>query len=123
VGVIGTIVETAAKKVLINSAKDAAITVAAGTVDAITKIHENAPQKGNHICTLRDADEFSQLSVQEAQEELEACGFTNIGFVAQKAFLKRDGQVLAVTIDGRTAFTKETRFKNDVRVVIAYKGK
>lgn len=122
-GIIGTIVDTAAKKILIDSAGDAALSIAAGAADAISKIQERAPGKGNHICTLRNAEEFLLLSVQDAQKELIACGFRNIGFIAKKAFLKKDSQVLAITIDGRSTFTKKTRFNNDARVVIVYKGK
>jgi hypothetical protein len=121
-GIVGKIVDTAAKKILIDSAGGAALSVAAGTADAISKIQERMPGKGNHICTLRDSEDFLLLSVQEAKDELLACGFTNIGLISQKAFLKKSGQVLAITIDGRSSFTKKTRFKNDVRVVLAFNG-
>lgn len=122
-GIIGTVVDTAAKKILLDSAGDAAFSIAAGAADAISKIQEIVPGKGDHICTLRNAEEFLLLSIQDAQEELIACGFTNIGLIAKKAFLKKKGQILAITIDGRSAFTKKTRFKKDARVVLAYKGR
>ena len=122
-GVIKTIVDAAAKKVLIDSAGSVVLSVAAGTAEIISKVQERAPGKRNHVCTLRNAEEFLLLSVQDAQEELAACGFRNIEFIAKKAFLRKDGQVLAITIDGRSTFTKKTRFSDDARVVIVYKGK
>lgn len=122
-GVMKTIVDTAAKKILIDSAGNAALSVAAGAAEIISKVQEKTPKKGNNICTLRNAEEFLLLSVQDAQEELVTCGFRNIGLITKKAFLKKDGQVLDITIDGRSTFTKRTRFNNNARVVIVYKGK
>lgn len=122
-GVFDKMVDTAAKKVLIDSVGDA-VSRTAGVASKAAKDHKNASSTPISIKLPKSADDYAGRNFGDVEEELRAYGFVNIALLPKRDLLKgwltKDGSVEEVSIAGKTSFKKGQRYLSDHRVVITY---
>lgn len=120
-GLLDTMVKTAAKKALINAGGDAAVKVIGAAMEA----HGNSPKPvSQKIAVPRSSEDYCSMNYEDVQAELSAYGFTNIAVLPKKDLIKgwltKNGEVESVAISGKTDFRKKAKFMPGERVVITY---
>lgn len=118
-GLLDRMIDTAAKKVLIDAAGEAVLKTARVAME-----HEGVCVTRPSVKVPKSADSFIDLSYEEVEEELRAHGFVNIVLFAKKDLIKgwmtKVGAVEEVSIAGKTNFRKGQKFPADSRIVITY---
>lgn len=120
-GIFDKMVNTVAKKVMIDTAVNAAVKTVGAVADYNSK-REHADSK--IIKVPNSSSHYFGMNYRDAQEELTAYGFTNIVLLPKRDLIKgwitKDGAVEEVSINGKTEFKEKNKFPADVHVVITY---
>ena len=115
-GLLDKMIDTAAKKVLIDAAGEA-ISKTAGAVME----HQSARAS---VKAPQSADDYTGRNCEEVKEELQAHGFVNIALPAKKDLIKgwltKPGAVEEVSITGKTNFRKGQKYPADACAMITY---
>lgn len=114
---------TSMKKSLISASGRAAADVILATGKAVSENRETNNKQSKLVIPF-DNYHFCGMNYLDAKEELEAYGFSNFGLLKQKDLIKgwlnKDGEVISVTINGKSEFKKKQKFPRDSHVVIKY---
>lgn len=120
-GILDKMVNTVAKKIMIDTAVNGAVKTVGAVADYNSK-RESVDFKTIKI--PNSSDHYLGMNYKYALEELMAYGFTNIALLPKKDLIKgwiiKDGAVEEVSINGKTEFKGKNKFPNNARVVIAY---
>lgn len=127
-GILDKMVNTVAKKVMIDTAVNAAVKTVGAVADYNSKrVYADlnrAPSGKQLIRVPKSSAHYFGMNYQDAQAELTAYGFTNIALLPKrdliKGWLTKDGAVAVVSINGKTEFEGKSKFLADVRIVITY---
>ena len=64
------------------------------------------------------------MSCEQLTKFLEGEGFVNISKVEKKdlltGWIKKDGSVASITVDGKAEFSEDSTYRPDVQIVIEY---
>ena len=120
-GILDTLVNTVAKKIIIDTAVGAAVK----TVGAVADYNSKKDCMNSSVIKLPNpSDYYYGRDFHDVQNELTAYGFINIALLPQrdliKGWLTKNGAVERVSINGNTEFRRKAKFPNDARVVITY---
>ena len=131
-GLLDTIVKTAAKSTLIKSAESLVESTIMAAAEGYVKVNEQKAemgypidkQKNILIKVPRSADEFIDMKMDEVIQELNAYGFTNIATLPQKDLFKFQhksvGKVVKIAANGNDSFKSKAKFSLETRFVITY---
>lgn len=127
-GIFDKMANTVAKKVMIDTAVNAAVKTVGAVADYNSKREYadlNRAASGKQLIRVpNSSDYYFGMNYQDAQDELTAFGFTNITLLPKrdliKGWLTKDGAVAAVSINGKTEFKGKRKFLANVRIVITY---
>lgn len=127
-GIFDKMANTLAKKVMIDTAVNAAVKTVGAVADYNSKRERadlnRAPSGKQVIKVPNSSGHYLGMNYQDAQDELTAYGFTDIALLPKrdliKGWLTKDGAVEAVSINGKTEFKGKSKFLADVRIVITY---
>ncbi len=120
-GIFDKMINTVAKKVMIDTAVNAAVK----TVGAVADYNSKREYMDSKIIKVpNSSSHYFGMNYKDAQEELTAYGFTNIALLPKrdliKGWLTKDSAVEEVSINGKTEFKEKNKFPADVSVVITY---
>lgn len=120
-GIFDKMVNTVTKKVMIDTAVNAAMK----TVGAVADYNSKREYVNSKIIKVpNSSSHYFGMNYKDAQDELTAYGFTNIALLPKrdliKGWLTKDGAVEEVSINGKTEFKEKNKFPADVRIVITY---
>ena len=120
-GLLDTMVKTAATKILIAAGGNAAEKVIGAAAEARAQTPSRTSQK---IAVPHSSEDYRGMNYEDVDAELRAFGFTNISFLPKKDLIKgwfvKDGAVESVIIGGKESFRKNAKFFDTERVVIQY---
>ena len=120
-GILDKITNTIVKKVMIDTAVNAAVKTAGAVADYKSKKESFEIEK---ISVPNSSEHYIGMNYKNVQDELLAYGFTNIVSLPKNdlinGWLTKDGAVERIAINGRTEFSTKNRFPSDVRIVITY---
>ncbi len=120
-GILDKMVSTVAKKVLIDTAVNAAVKTIGAAVYYNSK-NERVDSKTIRVPNY--SGHYFGMNYRDAQDELVAYGFTNITLLPKKdlikGWIKKDGAVEEIAINGKTEFKEKSKFPANAHVVIAY---
>lgn len=127
-GILDKMVNTVAKKVMIDTAVNAAVKTVGAVADYNSKREyadlNRAPSGKQLIRVPNSSAHYFGRNYIDAQDELTAYGFTDIALLPKrdliKGWLTKDGAVEEVSINGKTEFKEKNKFPADVRIVITY---
>lgn len=120
-GIIGKIIDTTAKKVVIDAVGEATAKVTGSTIDALGRNHIlDIPS----ICVATSSDGCIGKDCHDVKNEFEAYGFTNVVLLPHRdlicGWITKDGSVEKIIINGKEKFKKKAKFSPNARVVIVY---
>ena len=109
-GIFDKMVNTVAKKVMIDTAVNAAVK----TVGAVADYNNKREYVDSKVIKVPNSSgHYFGMNYQDAQDELTAYGFTNIALLPKrdliKGWLTKDGAVEAVSINGKTEFKQKSK--------------
>ena len=120
-GIFGKIVDTAAKKVIIETVGDVTTKVAVSTIEAISR---NPIQGVPSVRVPAASSEYIGVNCMDARNQLEAYGFSDIVLLPHqdliKGWLIKDGAIEQITINGKENFKKNAKFAPNAKVVITF---
>ena len=107
-GIFDKMINTVAKKVMIDTAVNAAVK----TVGAVADYNSKREYVDTKIIKVpNSSSHYFGMNYKDAQEELTAYGFTNIALLPKRALIKgwltKDGAVEEVSINGKTEFKEK----------------
>ena len=120
-GIWGKIVDTTAKKVVIDAVGKATTKVTVSAIDALGRNHIlDIP----NICVATSSEKCIGKNCHDVKSEFEAYGFTNVVLLPHRdlicGWITKDGAVEKVIINGKETFKKKAMFSSNARVVIVY---
>ena len=120
-GIFYKIASSVAKKIMIDTAVNAAVK----TVGAVSDYNSKNKRADSELIKVpNSSDHYSGMNYQNVQEELTAYGFTNIALLPKrdliKGWLTKNGAVEKVSIKGKTEFKEKSKFPADAHIVITY---
>lgn len=120
-GILDKMVNTLAKKVMIDTAVNAAVKTV-GAVGDYNNKRENV--ESNIIKVPNSSENYFGMNFQDVQNELTAYGFTSIALLPKRdlvnGWLTKDGAVEEVSINGKNDFKQKSKFPAGAHIVITY---
>lgn len=120
-GIFDKMVDTVAKKIIIDTAVNATVRV----ISEVTDYKSKSDYSDSRIIRVPNSSiHYLGMNCKDVHEELTAYGFTNITLLPKKKLIKgwftKDGAVSEVSIKGKTEFKEKSKFLVDAHVVIKY---
>ncbi len=108
-----------------SAAIGAAEKVAVSAFETTNKIIENKEANNVNITRMpKDYRDYIGKEYTDVVEELRAYGFENISLLPAKDLIttifKKEGMVKTISINGKSSFSKNQKFRLDSRVVITF---